>query len=107
LIKLIFLDVGLAIDAYIGGAFIDKLRQERNVTATLREEFARKERLAILGQLAGGVGHELRNPLATVQTSMYYLKMRLGESEDPKIRRHLGPIRSRSLIAAIRSASSF
>jgi two-component system sensor histidine kinase HydH len=90
LMKLIFLDVGLAIDAYIGGGFIDKLRQERNVTASLREELARKERLAILGQLAGGVGHELRNPLATLQTSMYFLKMTLGEREDPKIRKHLG-----------------
>jgi signal transduction histidine kinase len=88
--KLIFLDVGLAIDAYIGGGFIDKLRQERNVTASLREELARKERLAILGQLAGGVGHELRNPLATLQTSMYFLKMTLGEGGDPKIRKHLG-----------------
>jgi signal transduction histidine kinase len=90
LMKLIFLDVGLAIDAYVGGGFIDKLRQERNVSANLREELARKERLAILGQLAGGVGHELRNPLATLQTSLYYVKMRLGESEDAKIRKHLG-----------------
>jgi signal transduction histidine kinase len=90
LMKLIFLDVGLAIDAYIGGGFIDKLRHERNVTASLREELARKERLAILGQLAGGVGHELRNPLATLQTSMYFLKMTLGENEDPKIRKHMG-----------------
>ena len=90
LMKLIFLDVGLAIDAYVGGGFIDKLRQERNVSASLREELARKERLAILGQLAGGVGHELRNPLATLQTSMYFLKMTLSESADPKVRRHLG-----------------
>ena len=89
LMKLIFLDVGLAIDAYIGGGFIDKLRQERKVSAGLREELARKERLAILGQLAGGVGHELRNPLATLQTSMYFLKMTLGESSDLKVRKHL------------------
>jgi len=90
LMKLIFLDVGLAIDAYIGGGFIDKLRQERRVSAGLREELARKERLAILGQLAGGVGHELRNPLAVLQTSMYFLKMTLGDVEDAKVQKHLG-----------------
>jgi signal transduction histidine kinase len=92
LMKLIFLDIGLAIDAYIGGGFIDKLRQERNITQGLREELARKEKLAILGQLAGGVGHELRNPLAVLATSVYFLTMTLGETADPKIRKHLGII---------------
>jgi two-component system, NtrC family, sensor histidine kinase HydH len=92
LMKLIFLDIGLAIDAYIRGGFIDKLRQEQNTTQELREELARKEKLAILGQLAGGVGHELRNPLAVLATSVYFLTMTLGETADPKIRKHLGII---------------
>lgn len=90
LMKLIFLDIGLAIDAYVRGAFIDKLRHEQRVTEGLREELARKERLAILGQLAGGVGHELRNPLAVLATSVYFLKMTLGGNADPKIVKHLG-----------------
>ena len=92
LMKLIFLDIGLAIDAYIGGGFIDKLRQERNIAQGLREELARKEKLAILGQLAGGVGHELRNPLAVLATSVYFLTMTLGDSADPKVLKHLGII---------------
>lgn len=33
----------------------------------------RSERLAAIGQVAGGIAHEIRNPLNVVKTSVYYL----------------------------------
>lgn len=47
----------------------------------------RAERLATYGQLIGSIGHELRNPLAVIETSLYLLKGSVGESE--KAKKHL------------------
>lgn len=40
-----------------------------------QEELVRKERLAVLGQLAGGIGHELRNPLGVMSNAVYLLRI--------------------------------
>lgn len=47
-------------------------------TGELREaqdRLVRKERLAVLGELAGSVAHELRNPLGAIKNSILYLQL--------------------------------
>lgn len=54
------------------------------------DKLVRSERLAALGKLSGALGHELRNLLGVIGNSVYFLKMRLGETmEDGKIKKHL------------------
>jgi signal transduction histidine kinase len=50
------------------------------------------ERLATLGQVSGFIGHELRNPLAVMETSIHLLKRRLPIG-DEKAAHHLKRLR--------------
>jgi PAS domain S-box-containing protein len=52
-----------------------------------QEQLVRQEKLATLGQLAGGVGHELRNPLGVINSAVYYLKL-VQPDADEKIKKY-------------------
>jgi signal transduction histidine kinase len=58
---------------------------------TYAEGYARRvrstERLATLGQVAASIGHELRNPLAVMETSLHLLQRNSGP--EPKAKRHI------------------
>jgi signal transduction histidine kinase len=55
---------------------------------TYREDLlaqqSRQERLATFGQLVGSMGHELRNPLGVMETSLHILRGRIGDDERAK-----------------------
>lgn len=65
----------------------DLNRTSRKLKDT-QEELVRKERLAILGEFSGNISHELRNPLGVIDSSIYFLKMKL-QDKDEKTLQHL------------------
>jgi signal transduction histidine kinase len=52
-----------------------ELEQTLTTLRETQEQLVRREKLAMLGQLASGVGHELRNPLGVMANAVYYLEM--------------------------------
>jgi PAS domain S-box-containing protein len=59
----------------------------------VHQAMLRKERLAVLGQLAGGLAHQIRNPLAAISTAASILLRRLGTGDDPDVAQALTAIR--------------
>lgn len=58
---------------------------------------ARAERLSTFGQLVASIGHDLRNPLGVIETSLYILRGRLAEDE--RARKHADRIKEQVDIA--------
>jgi signal transduction histidine kinase len=50
-----------------------------------QEKLVRSERLAAVGELASGVGHELRNPLNVIRNCVYLINMNLEGKANPEV----------------------
>ena len=60
-----------------------RVRERTEALETAQEELVRRERLAALGQLAGGLAHQIRNPLGSIANAAYVLKRAIGEDAAP------------------------
>lgn len=60
-----------------------RVEERTRALRTAQEQLIAQEKLAALGQMASVVGHELRNPLAVMNNSVYYIKTRLAELLTP------------------------
>jgi signal transduction histidine kinase len=56
----------------------------------VEDRLRRRERLATIGQLAASIGHDLRNPLSVIESSLYILRRRI--TDDPRALRHIEKI---------------
>jgi signal transduction histidine kinase len=69
-----------------------KVQERGNQLLAVQEELVRTEKLALLGQIADTVGHELRNPLGVMNNAVYFLQTVLADA-DETTREYLGIIK--------------
>lgn len=71
----------------------DERREAVDALRRAQDELVRNEKLAVLGQIAGSVGHELRNPLGVMSNAVFYLQAVLADADD-RTREYLDIIKS-------------
>jgi signal transduction histidine kinase len=75
-----------------------RLEQALEDLALAQAQLVEKERLALLGQLAGAVGHELRNPLGVISNALYVLDHVLADAPALAVE-YLGIVRGQIVVA--------
>jgi signal transduction histidine kinase len=80
---LIFKDIGQRVaDALSSMIMLENLHESAKQLLAAQEDLVRKEKLATLGQIAGSVGHELRNPLGVMNNAVYFLQTVLSDADE-------------------------
>ncbi len=74
----------------------EELRSANDELKEAQEHIVRSERLAAIGQMASGVGHELRNPLGAIKNAVFYVQRRIAKIDlaatEPRVVEFLGLI---------------
>jgi signal transduction histidine kinase len=68
----------------------EKVEEKTKELFQTQENMFRLEKLSAIGKFASFLTHELRGPLSVIKNSASFIKIRLGQSQDQKIVKHLG-----------------
>jgi PAS domain S-box-containing protein len=67
------------------GQLEQKVEERTRELRVSQGQLLKAQRLAVIGELAGMVGHDLRNPLTSIAGATYYVRKRMRTQENGKI----------------------
>jgi two-component system, NtrC family, sensor histidine kinase HydH len=76
--------LGLAVVALLAGYLAERLRRAGGALQAAEARVEQAERLAMIGRLAAGLAHEIRNPLGSIRGSIEMLKEAPGLEDDDR-----------------------
>jgi signal transduction histidine kinase len=76
--------LGIVVVALLAGYLAERLRRTGGELVIAEERAQAAERLAMLGRLAAGLAHEIRNPLGSISGSVEMLREAPGLSDEDK-----------------------
>ena len=82
----LFVEVNSTLIEYKGKPAILTIMRDVTERQRMQKELENAHRLAVIGELAASIGHDLRNPLTGISGAVYYMKMKLADRMDDKTR---------------------
>ncbi len=76
--------LGIVVVALLAGYLADRLKRTGGALAVATERALAAENLAMLGRIAAGLAHEIRNPLGSISGSIEMLREAPGLSEEDR-----------------------
>lgn len=76
--------LGIVVVALLAGYLAERLRRTGGALAEANERALAAERLALLGRIAAGLAHEIRNPLGSISGSIEMLREAPGLSDEDR-----------------------
>ena len=76
--------LGIVVVALLAGYLAERLRRTGGALAEANERALVAERLALLGRIAAGLAHEIRNPLGSISGSIEMLREAPGLSDEDR-----------------------
>lgn len=64
-----------------------RVRERTAELERTQQRLIRQERLAVIGQLAGGLAHQIRNPLGAISNASFVLRRLLKDNDNPDVQR--------------------
>jgi two-component system sensor histidine kinase PilS (NtrC family) len=80
--KVLFTTVACYAVAFLSGLLSEQNRKTRNELKSMEEHVRRVEKMASMGEMAAGLAHEIKNPLASLAGSIQLLREEINYNPD-------------------------